>query len=321
MAVQVVRYRTDSSFCWGAHADGMVCPLEGQWLTTGEFLTNGGVEAAHAAFDFTTPLADLKLLSPVTSDADYICQGLNYASHLREIGRDPRDAVHNIFFQKAASCICAPGDNIVRPPHVKALDYEIELGLIVSCAITGSLSITDEDLHDFLGGVVITNDISARDVQVSHEQFNKAKSYRTFGPTGPFLVLLSREEWRRYGELELVLSVDGEERQRGEASDMIHKPGATLTELSEIRDLKPGDMIATGTPGGVALKVLGKLAMLVGAFMSPSKRSEIIAKRAQSDPDYLRPGNTVTCSIATPDRVIDLGTLENTVVEPEHSSR
>ncbi|MEM6475383.1 MAG: fumarylacetoacetate hydrolase family protein [Pseudomonadota bacterium] len=317
MAVQVVRYQTDTSFGWGVHADGMVCPLNEDWPTTGAFLTDGGVEAANAARDFTIPLTNLNLLSPVTEDAEYICQGLNYASHLREIGRDPRDAVHNIFFHKAASCICGPGDEIVRPAHVKALDYEIELGLIVSRKITGPVSVTDENLDQFLGGVVITNDISARDVQVSHEQFNKAKSYRTFGPTGPFLVLLSSDEWRRYGELELVLTVDGEERQRCEASDMIHKPGATLTELSEIRDLKPGDMIATGTPGGVALKVPGKLAMLIGALMSPAKRSEIIARRAQSDPDYLRPGNTVTCSISTPDRMIDLGQLENTVVGPE----
>ncbi|MEM6857345.1 MAG: fumarylacetoacetate hydrolase family protein [Pseudomonadota bacterium] len=321
MAVQVLRYKTAASFGWGVHADGMVCPLEGDWTTTGAFLTGGGVEAAYTATDFTAPLSDLELLSPVTSDADYICQGLNYASHLCEIGRDPRDAVHNIFFQKAASCICGPGDDIVRPAHVKALDYEIELGLIVSSDITGPVSVTDDDLHEFLAGVVITNDVSARDVQVSHEQFNKAKSYRTFGPTGPFLVLLSRDEWRRYGELELVLSVDGKERQRGEASDMIHKPGATLTELSEIRDLKSGDMIATGTPGGVALKVPGKLAMLIGAFMSPARRSEIITRRAQSDPDYLRPGNTVKCSIATPDGRIDLGKLENRVVGPASRTR
>ncbi|MEM6826400.1 MAG: fumarylacetoacetate hydrolase family protein [Pseudomonadota bacterium] len=314
MAIQVVRFRAGESFAWGVHDHGLVCALEGGWSTTGEFLTKGGVEAAYGASEFGIPISDLTLLSPVTRDADYICQGLNYASHLREIGRDPKDAVHNIIFHKASSCICGPKDDIIRPKHVRALDYEIELGLIVSGQITGPASATDDNLHEFLGGVVITNDISAREVQVSHEQFNKAKSYRTFGPTGPFLVLLSPEEWRRIGELELLLTVDGQERQRGEASDMIHKPGPTLSELSQIRDLKPGDMIATGTPGGVALKVPGKLAMLIGSLMSPAKRSEIIAARAQEDPDYLRPGNVITCTIKTPDGRIDLGELTNTVV-------
>jgi len=316
MAIQVVRFQSESGPEWGVHSDGAVSVLIGDWPTTGAFLTNGGVEAARVADSFSIPLESLRLLSPVTQDADYICQGLNYASHLKEIGRDPKDAIHNIFFHKASSSICGPEDDIIRPPHVKALDYEIELALIVSRPITEPVKVTNDNLHEYIGAVTITNDISARDVQVSHEQFCKAKSYRTFGPTGPFLVLLSADEMRRYGDLVLSLSVDGQERQRNVAADMIHKPAATLTELSHIRDLKPGDMIATGTPGGVALKVPGKLAMLVGALLSPVKRSEIVARRAKNDPDYLRPGNVLSCEIATPDGAIDLGRQENKIVEP-----
>lgn len=315
MALQVLRYQSKTGPLWGVHSNGNVCTLQDSWPTTGAFLTEGGVEAARAAQTFDTPLNELDLLSPVTQDADYICQGLNYASHLAEIGRDPKHAIHNILFGKASSCICGPNDNIVRPKHVRALDYEIELGLIISRHINEPVTVTDENLHEFIGGITITNDISARDVQVSHEQFHKAKSYRTFGPTGPFLVLLSPEEMRRYGELVLTLAVDDQERQRNVAADMIHKPAATLTELSQIRDLKPGDMIATGTPGGVALKVPGKLTMLVGSLLSPIKRSEIIAKRAAKDPDFLRSGNILTCTIATPDGTIDLGQQRNEIVD------
>lgn len=315
MAIQVVRFQTASGPQWGVHLDGKVAALSGDWPTTGRFLTEGGADAARAAGAFDLDLQALDLLSPVTQDADYICQGLNYASHLEEIGRDPKDAVHNIFFHKASSCICGPTDDVVRPAHVKALDYEIELALIVSKSVTAPVEVTDDNLHEFVGALTITNDISARDVQVSHEQFCKAKSYRTFGPTGPFLVLLTPDELRRYGELVLTLSVNGQERQRNVAADMIHKPAATLTELSQIRDLKPGDMIATGTPGGVALKVPGKLAMFVGALMSPIQRSAIIAKRAVKDPDYLRPGNVLKCQVATPDGAIDLGAQTNRIVE------
>ena len=315
MAIQVVRFQTESGPQWGVHSDGKVAALSGDWPTTGRFLTEGGADAARTVDGFDLDIDALDLLSPVTQDADYICQGLNYASHLQEIGRDPKGAIHNIFFHKASSCICGPTDDVVRPAHVKALDYEIELALIVSRPVSAPVEVTDENLHEFVGALTITNDISARDVQVSHEQFCKAKSYRTFGPTGPFLVLLSPDELRRYGELVLTLSVDGQERQRNVAADMIHKPAATLTELSQIRDLKPGDMIATGTPGGVALKVPGKLAMFVGALMSPIQRSEIIAKRAVKDLDYLRPGNVLTCRVATPDGMIDLGEQTNRIVD------
>ena len=314
MAIQVVRFQTESGPRWGVHSDGKVATLSGDWPSTGNFLTEGGAEAARNPGAFDLEFEALALLSPVTQDADYICQGLNYASHLREIGRAPEDAIHNIFFHKASSCICGPKDDVVRPAHVKALDYEIELALIVSRPITAPVHVTDDNLHEFVGALTITNDISARDVQVSHEQFCKAKSYRTFGPTGPFLVLLSPDELRRYGELVLTLSVDGQERQRNVAADMIHKPAATLTELSQIRNLKPGDMIATGTPGGVALKVPGKLTMIASAFMSPVQRSKIIANRAMKDPDYLRPGNTLTCKIASPDGAIDLGEQSNRIV-------
>lgn len=315
MAIQVVRFQSEAGPQWGVHSNGKVAVLTGDWPTTGRFLSAGGVEAARDAASFDLSFETLELLSPVTQDADYICQGLNYASHLKEIGRDPKDAIHNIFFHKASSSICGPKDDVVRPAHVQALDYEIELALIVSRPVTEPVDVTEENLHDFVGALTITNDISARDVQVSHEQFCKAKSYRTFGPTGPFLVLLSAEELRRYGELVLTLSVDGQERQKNVAADMIHKPAETLTELSQIRDLKPGDMIATGTPGGVALKVPGKLAMLVGALMSSVQRSEIIAKRARKDPDYLRPGNALNCKISTPDGAIDLGEQSNRIVD------
>ena len=121
---------------------------------------------------------------------------------------------------------------------------------------------TPNTLYEWIGGLVITNDVSARDIQVSHEQFNKAKSYRTFGPTGPFLVLLSAEEMRRWGELVLTLKVNGEVRQNAPASEMIFGPAATLTELSQIRVLQLADMIATGTPIGVALKLATKALMM-----------------------------------------------------------
>lgn len=308
MALQIVRYEHDGTIGWGVHRDGKVVPIGASWQSTGEFLSAGGREAASAATQAgELPLEAVRLLSPVTPDREYICQATNYASHLREIGRDPEDQTNNVIFHKAPSCISGPLDDVIKPPHVQLLDYEVELGLIVGTAITGPIDPTAQTLHRWIAGLVVTNDISARDVQVSHEQFCKAKSYRTFGPTGPFLVLPDPEELESWGQLELSLSVNGQERQRALAADMIFDPVATLAELSRVRDLRPGDMIATGTPAGVALKVPAAPLMFIGKFLSPAARYRAFVKGQLRNPAYLKDGDVIECGIKTPDGSIDLG--------------
>ena len=89
-----------------------------------------------------------------------------------------------------------------------------------------------DDLHEWLAGVTIVNDLSARDVQLPQGQFYKGKSYRGFGPVGPGLVLLEPEEWQRWPELHMRLAVNGQLRQDAYCGEMIHQPAATLTELA-----------------------------------------------------------------------------------------
>ncbi len=308
MALQILRFQKGNGAPqWGVHKAGSIVPLKGKWATTRAFFEEGGREAARAASGKPLALDSVTLLSPVTSDGDYICQATNYAGHLIEVGRDPASQVNNVIFHKASSCISGPNDDIVKPAHVQLLDYEVELGLVIGAPITGPIDPTPQTLHKWIWGLVVTNDVSARDVQISHEQFCKAKSYRSFGPTGPFLLLPEPEEMARYGDLILTLSVNGEERQRGPASDMIFGPVATLTELSRVRDFKPGDMIATGTPAGVALKVPGKAKMFISKFLSPEKRFMMFLKGQLKNPRYLKPGDLVECSIATADGQMDLG--------------
>ena len=334
MALQIARILDNNQIRWcvhhGAEVRGQLEPIAGDWATTGDFLTQGGPAAALRALELTrTPagnvdassltLAELssevRLLSPVTRDGDFICQGLNYASHLRELGMDPSKATENILFHKASSSLCGAEDDVVRPRHVRALDYELELGLVVGASITGPIDVTPENLHEIVAGFVMLNDISARDVQLAAEQFCKGKSYRTFGPAGPFLVLPSTEELNRWGELILTLSVNGEVRQRSPASDMIHQPVETLRELSEVRDLSPGDLIATGTPAGVALQSPGRLKTKIAMLLSPTKRAQLIARTAERDPRYLKPGDEIVATIATADGAIDLGEQRNKVID------
>ena len=170
-------------------------------------------------------------------------------------------------------------------------------------------------LHEWLAGVTIVNDVSARDVQLPQVQFYKGKSYRTFGPTGPFLVLLSAKEWRRWPELHMRLHVNGQPRQDTYCGDMIFKPHQTLTELSALHDLHPGDLIATGTPAGCAARAPNKLQMwILRHLVSEAAKWRMFISKGMSNPAYLQPGDTMTASIRTDDGAIDLGEQRNRIV-------
>ena len=101
----------------------------------------------------------------------------------------------------------------MRPAHVQLLDYEIELGLVLRKPVPAGTRVGNDDLSQWLAGVTIVNDLSARDVQLPQGQFYKGKSYRGFGPVGPGLVLLTPHEWARWAELHMRLSVNGQVRQ------------------------------------------------------------------------------------------------------------
>jgi 2,4-didehydro-3-deoxy-L-rhamnonate hydrolase len=318
MAIRAARLEQNGLVFWAVESSRGLLALDGDYPTTRSFFENGGEAAARAlAAAPHGPAIDpaaVRWLSPVTRDAAFVCQATNYANHVREVGRDPASVVNNVFFRKASSCIAPADSPIVKPKHVLLLDYEIELGLVLRKGFDAPVTVTAETLGEWVGGLVIVNDISARDVQISHEQFHKAKSYRTFGPVGPWLVLITPEEGLRIKDLLLTLCVNGEVRQRDYAGDMIFAPPATLTELSAIMDLHAGDLIATGTPGGVALHPPSARVQKWAAFLlSPKKRFEMFLKGQLRNPRYLKSGQTVTATIATDDGAIDLGRQVNPV--------
>src|SRR6478736_2697510 len=116
-------------------------------------------------------------------------------------------ATHNI------GPVTGPFGDIVKPSHVQLLDYELEIGLVFGRELPVGTEVTAANLADFVVGLVVTNDISARDVQLTKQQFFESKSYPSFTPVGPALVLLDAEELNRFGELRLRLSVNGQVRQ------------------------------------------------------------------------------------------------------------
>jgi 2,4-didehydro-3-deoxy-L-rhamnonate hydrolase len=314
--VRIVRYRYSGQTAWGVVCGEGISPVDGEFATTGELLRSGAkaLDAARSS-DATVALSTVELLSPVTRNQQFICQGINYESHLHESGLSRSDLPFNTIFTKASSCISSPDAKIVRPSHVNLLDYEAELGFVISTDITSRTQITPENLHRFIAGVVIVNDVSARDVQLPQVQFYKGKSYRSFGPVGPYLTMIPAAMMSRIYDLRLQLRVNGRIRQDFYAREMIFKPHETIAELSALQDLYAGDLISTGTSSGVAAKAPGKAVMIFAKlFLSDTKKWEIFKKKGSVNPDYLRPGDQVETSVRTDDSAIDLGTQRNIVV-------
>ncbi len=317
MGIRVARLQYQGSEIWAVETPRGLVAMDIVYPNTRAFFEDGGEKAAQelmasSAGPIINP-PEAMWLSPITQDARFICQATNYADHVREVGGNPDDIVNNIIFTKASSCIAPPDTDIICPAHVQLLDYEIELGLVLKRRLDAPRVITADTLGEWIGGLVIVNDISARDVQISHMQFHKSKSYRTFGPVGPWLLLPTGDDLRQLFDLELMLKVDGQIRQQSRAGQMIFKPAATLSELSTIMDIDAGDLIATGTPGGVALHPPSAFVQALGGFLSPQRRFAAFLKGQLKRPQYLHAGQRIEATIRTPDGKLDLGRQSNLV--------
>ncbi|HEX9033648.1 MAG TPA: fumarylacetoacetate hydrolase family protein [Streptosporangiaceae bacterium] len=290
--------------------------------TTGALLADhdalaAAVEAARAAVaadsHLAVPAESLDLLSPVTAPARIVAQAVNYRTHAIESGFDP-GKVPPIFFRKASHSLTGPSGDIIRPAGVAFLDYEIELGLVIGADLPVGSTVSEQNLHRYVTALVVTNDVSARQIQLTKTQFYEAKSYPTFTPAGPWLTLVDAADLVRLGSLRLTLSVNGEARQDALVTDMIVPPARALTALSRFQPLAPGDLLLTGTPGGTALKAPPKTVERLANLLPPAKKWKIFFRRQAANPRYLRDGDIITASIASTDGDLDLGTQRCTVV-------
>ncbi len=317
MGIRIVRYRsaTPHGHSWAVVESDGAHPIDAAFKSTRELFERGvsALRGRSLTLGSPLPLQELELLSPVTRPCRVIAQATNYGEHVREVGLDPGARSSNVLFRKSSAAISGPNDAIVRPDHVKLLDYEIELGLVLGTRTCGPTHVDAARLADFFGGFVVANDVSARDVQVPEGQFYKGKSYRTFCPLGPFLFLPEQAEIARWADLQLTLRVNGEVRQDARAGEMIHRPTETLTEITAIEDLDPGDVILTGTPGGVALAPPKKAVRAIGELLPEAVKWRMFVQRQAKSRRYLRPGDRVTATIRTPDGRIDLGEQNNLV--------
>jgi len=283
-----------------------------------EAATTAGLLADREAIDNAVaadaaPLPDSPLESPVTTPCRVVAQMTNFVSHIKDSGLNP-ETVPMTFFRKTSHSISGPADDIIKPAHVRFLDYEVEIGLVIGTDIPVGSSITSENIADHVAALVVTNDVSARDLQLPKTQFFEAKSYPTFTPTGPRLVVLEPGDWERFEDLRLKLWVNGDVRQDAVVGeDMLYKPLEALQGLSQFQPLAPGDLVLTGTPGGTALKAPPKPVEIIGALLPAATKWKAFFKSQEKNSLYLADGDFVEVHIRTEDGKLDLGRQRTTV--------
>ncbi len=198
-------------------------------------------------------------LGPCVADVGkFICIGLNYSDHAAESGVEvPPEPV--IFF-KATSAVCGPNDNIEFPRDSKALDWEVELAIIIG---KDGKYIDENNAVDHIAGYCVVNDVSERDFQLHRSgQWVKGKSADTFGPTGPWMV--TRDEIPDPQNLMMSLEVNGETRQNGSTATMVYQVPFLVSYVSRFMSLQAGDIISTGTPPGVGMGMKPQQYLKVG---------------------------------------------------------
>jgi acylpyruvate hydrolase len=224
------------------------------------------------------PVGDVELLAPLRRPGKVVCVGLNYRSHLAEIG-EPEPA-YPILFLKPSTSIIGQGEAIVLPRVSRQVDYEGELAVVIG---RRAKYVPEADALSYVAGYTCANDISAHDLEFRTSQWDSGKMCDTFCPLGP--VLVTADEVPDPGRLRLRTSVNGRTVQDASTADMVFSMPFLISYVSSLATLEPGDVILTGTPAGVGCN-----------------------RRPQT---FLRPGDRVGV------RIDGLGTLTNPVVAEE----
>jgi 2-keto-4-pentenoate hydratase/2-oxohepta-3-ene-1,7-dioic acid hydratase in catechol pathway len=215
----------------------------------GEMLAAGGLaKIKKMNLKRMKPVSGKPRLGPCIGNVrNFIAIGLNYADHAAESGvQVPAEPV---IFNKQPTCICGPDDNTMIPKGSTKLDYECELAIVIG---KRARYLEKDKAMSAVAGYCIANDVSERAFQLEHGQtIAKGKGCETFGPLGPWFV--TRDEIRDPQNLAMWLNVNGERRQRGTTRTMVFDVAHLVWYCSQLFVLEPGDVIATGTPPGVAL--------------------------------------------------------------------
>ncbi len=204
----------------------------------------GWRERASAATGKRYDLATLRYAPVVVAPEKIICIGINYRAHIEEMGREV--PAHPTLFAKYARALIGAFDDIELPAVSTAMDWEAELALVIGDTVRHA---TPEQARSAIAGFTVFNDVTVRDWQYRTLQWLQGKTFEATTPIGPYLVT-DRSSGERVA-YDIVCEVDGEVVQRANTEDLVFDPAALVAYASTIMTLVPGDVIATGTPGGV----------------------------------------------------------------------
>jgi len=193
-------------------------------------------------------LSAVKLMAPVPRPGKFLGVGLNYADHIAETALEKPE--YPTFFTKQSTCVIAQGEAIHAPKVSEKLDYEVELAFVIGKRCR---HVSLENAHKVIAGYTLVNDVSVRDWQFRSPTWTLGKSFDTHGPMGPWIV--TADEVSDPHNLNLKTWVDDELRQASNTQHMIFNCYEMIAYLTQAMTLEPGDVIATGTPSGVGVKM------------------------------------------------------------------
>jgi 2-keto-4-pentenoate hydratase/2-oxohepta-3-ene-1,7-dioic acid hydratase in catechol pathway len=234
--VKIARYSFNGTLSYGILDDDELVVLTGDPMFSG-FDTTGE----------RVPLSAATLLAPVIPRSKVVAVGKNYRDHAAEMGGEAPEAP--LLFLKPNTAVVGPHDAIVLPPQSKQVEHEGELAIVIGRI---AKNVAAADYADYVFGYTAANDVTARDLQRADGQWARAKGFDTFCPLGPVI-----ETEFDAASATLRTSVNGELRQDGRISDMVHDAGAIIEYASSVWTLLPGDVILTGTPAGIGPLVDG----------------------------------------------------------------
>ncbi|SDL32641.1 acylpyruvate hydrolase [Nocardioides sp. YR527] len=199
-------------------------------------------EIAAAADGPQHAWAELDLAPLVPSPGKVVCVGLNYRTHILEMGRDLPE--YPTLFAKFADTLTGPNDDIEAPEEDEQLDWEAELTIVIGAEVRHA---DETSAAAAIAGFTVANDVSMRSFQFRTKEWLQGKMWERSTPLGP--VLVTGDEWKPSGRI--WTTVNGEKMQEAATDDLVHGPAALVAYISTITTLRPGDIILTGTPGGV----------------------------------------------------------------------
>lgn len=255
-------------------------PDAARFLALGQDAWHRAMLAIEHAYRVEDPYVQLPqtavhLLPPIPAPPKVLCLGLNYVEHAEEARMErPR---HPVLFAKFPGSLLGPGEPIRIPRVSQQLDYEAELAIVIG---RRGRYVHRSEAMDYIAGYTLLNDISVRDYQMHTSQWTAGKVFQRLTPVGP--VLVTADEVPNPQELDIKLVLNGEVMQHGNTRDMIFPIADIVCYVSEICELEPGDIIATGTPSGVGF--------------------------TRNPPVFLKPGDVVTV------QADEIGELTNPVI-------